>query len=269
MSCLADRHIAGQPRGRHLGWRSNTAYGCRMATDPRRTELGAQTGARALQVGDLLGLRTPEYAKGPAQITVEVAMITGLGTESLEPTSLHAVGHKSSWATTDDDTLLNVGDPITLTGADCMVLTEVRDVHDKKVRVGDIPLFRVTQWVHVTQSTNSMRATDLDTIIGGTQMGPAMIIVKSPPSQEASVGPDVGTETSKAPAPRGKVKASFNLLPEDIEALRAIAKRLGTTVTNVLQRAIRDERFIQEELRSGNKFAVVDREGTVREIIWR
>jgi|SRR5215831_1030714 len=74
---------------------------------------------------------------------------------------------------------------------------------------------------------------------------------------------------TKSAAPAGKVKASFNLLPEDIDSLRAMAERLGTTVTSVLQRAIRDERFVQEQLTEGNRFAVVDRQGTVREIIWR
>lgn len=73
----------------------------------------------------------------------------------------------------------------------------------------------------------------------------------------------------KRPAPEGKVKASFNLLPEEISSLRAMAERLGTTVTNVLQRAIRDERFVQDQLAEGNRFAVIDREGTTREIIWR
>jgi hypothetical protein len=48
-----------------------------------------------------------------------------------------------------------------------------------------------------------------------------------------------------------------------------MAARLGTTVTNVLQRAIRDERFVQDELAEGRRFAVVDPDGTVREIIWR
>jgi hypothetical protein len=59
------------------------------------------------------------------------------------------------------------------------------------------------------------------------------------------------------------------LLYEDIESLRTMAGRLGTTVTNVLQRAIRDERFVQDQLAKGNRFAVVDQEGSVREIIWR
>jgi hypothetical protein len=73
----------------------------------------------------------------------------------------------------------------------------------------------------------------------------------------------------KPPAPAGKVKASFNLLLDDLDSLRSMANLLGTTVTSVLQRAIRDERFIQEQLAEGNRFAVMDPRGTVREIIWR
>jgi len=48
-----------------------------------------------------------------------------------------------------------------------------------------------------------------------------------------------------------------------------IARDLGTTITNVIQRAIRDERFIQDQLAMGNRFAVIDRQGTAREINWR
>jgi hypothetical protein len=73
----------------------------------------------------------------------------------------------------------------------------------------------------------------------------------------------------KPPAPAGKVKASFNLLLDDLDSLRSMASLLGTTVTSVLQRAIRDEHFIQEQLAEGNRFAVMDARGTVREIIWR
>lgn len=73
----------------------------------------------------------------------------------------------------------------------------------------------------------------------------------------------------KPPAPAGKVKASFNLLLDDLDSLRSMASLLGTTVTSVLQRAIRDERFIQEQLADGNRFAVMDQRGTLREIIWR
>jgi len=75
--------------------------------------------------------------------------------------------------------------------------------------------------------------------------------------------------TRKPPAPAGKVKASFNLLLDDLDSLRSMATLLGTTITSVLQRAIRDERFIQEQLADGNRFAIMDQRGTVREIIWR
>jgi hypothetical protein len=73
----------------------------------------------------------------------------------------------------------------------------------------------------------------------------------------------------KSSVPAGKIKASFNLLPEDISSLRSMADRFGTTVTYILQRAIRDESFIRDELDKGNRFAIVDRHGTAREIIWR
>jgi hypothetical protein len=69
--------------------------------------------------------------------------------------------------------------------------------------------------------------------------------------------------------PKGKVKASFNLLPEDLATIRALSEELGTTVTNVLQRAIRDQRFVREQLARGHRFAVVDPKGKTREIIWR
>jgi hypothetical protein len=75
--------------------------------------------------------------------------------------------------------------------------------------------------------------------------------------------------TRKSPTPAGKIKASFNLLPEDISSLRSMAERSGTTVTYILQRAIRDESFIRDEIDKGNRFAIVDRHGMAREIIWR
>jgi hypothetical protein len=75
--------------------------------------------------------------------------------------------------------------------------------------------------------------------------------------------------TRKSAAPAGKVKASFNLRQDEIDLLRAMAERLGTTVTSVLQRAISDEGFIQDQLAEGNRFAIVDRQGAIREIIWR
>ena len=90
-----------------------------------------------------------------------------------------------------------------------------------------------------------------------------------PSIEEAAPGAEAAATRSKRSTPAGKVKASFNLLPGDIDSLRAMAGWLKTTVTNVVQRAIRDERFIQEQLAQGNRFAVVDREGTAREIIWR
>lgn len=90
-----------------------------------------------------------------------------------------------------------------------------------------------------------------------------------PKAGETSRAGETSPTSHKRPTPAGKVKASFNLLPEDIDSLRAMAKQLGTTVTNVIQRSIRDERFIQDQLAEGNRFAVVDRKGTIREIIWR
>jgi hypothetical protein len=77
------------------------------------------------------------------------------------------------------------------------------------------------------------------------------------------------TNGVKRSTPEGKVKASFNLLPEDLASLRAMAAQVRTTVTNMLQRSIRDEQFVQDQLAEGNRFAIVDRQGNAREIIWR
>jgi hypothetical protein len=81
--------------------------------------------------------------------------------------------------------------------------------------------------------------------------------------------PSPSQATRASTTPTGKVKASFNLLPEDINSLRTMAKQIGTTVTNMLQRSIRDERFIQDRLAEGNRFALIDSKGAAREIIWR
>jgi hypothetical protein len=216
-------------------------------------------------------------------------MITGLGTEVLEAKSLHVTGvnHQSAWGLLEKDTLLKIGDVLTLSGADSMVRAEIRAVHDSQVRVSNILQLGVIEWLRSTSAASEeVQVTDDNMIIhGGIAAGVidgnvspgdnALAIgaqVLGTSKQEPGAGPVTSNEetTSRKPsAPQGKVKASFNLLYGDVESLRAMAKRLGTTVTSVLQRAIRDESFLQEQLREGNKFAIIDKEGTVREIIWR
>ncbi len=94
-------------------------------------------------------------------------------------------------------------------------------------------------------------------VVGDDERAPGRPEVRSDP------------RTTQRSTPRGKVKASFNLLPEDLATIRALSEDLGTTVTNVLQRAIRDQRFVREQIARGNRFAIVDRRGVMREIIWR
>ena len=85
-------------------------------------------------------------------------------------------------------------------------------------------------------------------------------------SNEISAIPSVDERT---PLTSDKVKVSFRLPSGDVHALRALAARLDTTVTVMLQRAIQDEIFIQERLQTGERVAVVDQDGTTRGIIWR
>ena len=62
-------------------------------------------------------------------------------------------------------------------------------------------------------------------------------------------------------------KATFNLPTDDLEALKEIAKRKNTSVTNILRRAIDLELYLEKKGGSDVKVLLQDPSGSIREIV--
>lgn len=64
-----------------------------------------------------------------------------------------------------------------------------------------------------------------------------------------------------------KVKLSVNLLEEDVNALRELAEKKGTTMTEILRQGIALSKFVQEARTRGEKLLIEDDEKTLRQIV--
>jgi len=64
-----------------------------------------------------------------------------------------------------------------------------------------------------------------------------------------------------------RIKATFNLTPQDVERLKYLAREQGITHTEALRRAIATEHFIYTTVREGSKVLVESPKGDVRELI--
>ncbi len=65
------------------------------------------------------------------------------------------------------------------------------------------------------------------------------------------------------------VRTTVNLSPEAVEAVRQMAKERGTTVADVIRRAIWIEKYLHETLKAGGKVLLEDSEHGVRELVIR
>jgi len=66
------------------------------------------------------------------------------------------------------------------------------------------------------------------------------------------------------------VKISVNLTVDAVEALKDLAAKRGTTVTDVLRRAISTEKYIDHVQRDeGAKVLVEDKKGKIRELVFQ
>jgi predicted transcriptional regulator len=65
------------------------------------------------------------------------------------------------------------------------------------------------------------------------------------------------------------VKLSVNLPEETVTNLRELAEKRGITLTEALRRAIANEHFLEDEVKSGGKVLVEKPDKTVREIVFR
>jgi hypothetical protein len=246
-----------------------------MTSDPSNAPHQQASGTGAiLKAGDLLTLRT----ESGSEVVLEVAMIAGIPGEVVEPMSLYPTsGVNGEFVFKKNSTLMKQGDLLTLTTGNSLVHARIISLGRHRPRIDEVGALRVVTWSHPGEGSKEQvdpQPTSNSKRIVETQVEGSVLQVEeknpaSTASPESNPSQGASTPTQRRPTPVGKVKASFNLLPEDINSLRVMAQRLGTTITNALQRAIRDERFIQQQLEEGNKFAIVDQRGEVREIIWR
>jgi hypothetical protein len=73
-------------------------------------------------------------------------------------------------------------------------------------------------------------------------------------------GPLAGARGAGGAGGAGKVKISMNLLRADLEALRRWAEADGTTMTEIVRRALVTLRYLETEVRRGSQ-VVLQRDG--------
>lgn len=64
-------------------------------------------------------------------------------------------------------------------------------------------------------------------------------------------------------------KVLVNLSEEDMEKLRAFAKKHGITMTDVIRRALATEQFLDEAKDEGSQILIRDKEKNFRELVLR
>lgn len=73
----------------------------------------------------------------------------------------------------------------------------------------------------------------------------------------------------KDPKDKAVVKTSVNLPQADLDALRHIAAKRGSTMAEVLRRAISVERFLDQTREEGGKILVETKDKKLRELLIR
>jgi len=69
--------------------------------------------------------------------------------------------------------------------------------------------------------------------------------------------------------PMSTTKVTVNLPDDTVENLKSIAQERGTTVTEALRQVIESQRFLQNEMQSGNKVLLQDpNDKSVRQVIF-
>lgn len=64
------------------------------------------------------------------------------------------------------------------------------------------------------------------------------------------------------------VKMSVNLPDDAVENLREIAKKNGITLTAALRQAIANEKFLEDELKEGEKLLIESDKGSARQVVF-
>ena len=63
-------------------------------------------------------------------------------------------------------------------------------------------------------------------------------------------------------------KVTVNLPDETVEAIKGIAEKRGTTVTEALRQVIEGQRFLQDEMENGNKLLIQGPAQSVRQVVF-
>ena len=65
------------------------------------------------------------------------------------------------------------------------------------------------------------------------------------------------------------IKMSVNLPTDAVKVLRGLAEKRRTTMTEVLRQAIGSEKFIDEVNKAKGKILVEDKQGRIRQLVFR
>lgn len=65
------------------------------------------------------------------------------------------------------------------------------------------------------------------------------------------------------------IKMSVNLSADVVKALKELAEKRGSTMTEVLRQAIGTEKFIEEVNEDEGKILVEDKKGRIRQLVFR
>jgi hypothetical protein len=63
-------------------------------------------------------------------------------------------------------------------------------------------------------------------------------------------------------------KVTVNLPDETVDAIKSIAEKRGTTVTEALRQVIEGQRFLQDEMENGNKLLIQNPDQSVRQVVF-
>lgn len=65
------------------------------------------------------------------------------------------------------------------------------------------------------------------------------------------------------------VKTSMTLPEQSIETLRELSKATGTSMAEVVRRAVATEKFLRDTVSEGSKILIKDKDSSLRELILR
>lgn len=76
---------------------------------------------------------------------------------------------------------------------------------------------------------------------------------------------DAGADTTDE---KERVRVALNMLREDFEELKRLAREDGETVSGYLRKAIATEQYLKDRTRSGGR-VLIEEDGVQREVVFR